>query len=476
MRHLATTLLTIACSGIGFGQRYGVVEIPVGGQFSRYVLKFNDAGDAVIKHGTECWLWSAKKGGVQIDPEHLNNNGRDVNEFGVVAFDNYEVGFGATFSRETGVTKHLGVFGAPWSRVTSVNNLSQVVGQAQWPNQVFKTFLYTPGQGYLDLGSIAGASDFYPVQVTDDEEVCGNYVTSTGGNGTFRWTRSAGMTDIGVGPGGFNALGLTGNNIGTIVGIYSRNDFKPCSFIQERGQPIVQLLESVVNGVMTPTCTNEKNEVTGAEGFGQEGNKAFLWRPGWVRAKLVNDMLDQASQGWSVFDVQINNKGEMAGGARFNGGTAVPVLLKPESQQLAPSTTTVTGGLRMLGGDQSLLFQDDKALRVAKLPSSPLVVVESRVQPPTDALYLWLKVKSRASMQLAQSIDLFDVVAGAWVSAPTSATTLSNEWQYTERVAVRSLDRYRQADGSVRARIRFEGTGPYWVDLDQATWECVRGT
>lgn len=475
MRYLATTLLLFAASP-AFSQNYRVSQINAGMQSDRYVSKLNDDCDAIVQQGARCWLWSEKEGAVQIDPEDLQNTGRGLNQHGVVAFDNRIVGFGATFARETGVTKHVGVFGAPWSLVGSLNNLGQVAGQAQWPNQVFKTFLYTPGQGYLDLGGIPGFENFYPFKVTDDEEVCGSYTQSTGGNWTFRWTRSTGMVDIGVGPGGFNALGLTGNNIGTIVGIYSRNDFKPCSFIQQRGKPIAQLLEAVVDGVMFPYCVNEHDDVTGYEGFGQEGNKAFLWRPGWVRAKLVNDMLDQASQGWSVFDVQIDNKGEMAGGARFNGGTAVPVLLKPESQQLAPSTTTVTGGLRMLGGDQSLLFQDDKALRVAKLPSSPLVVVESRVQPPTDALYLWLKVKSRASVQLAQSIDLFDVVAGAWVSAPTSATTLSNEWQYTERVAVRSLDRYRQADGSVRARIRFEGTGPYWVDLDQATWECVRGT
>lgn len=152
-------------------------------------------------------------------------------------------------------------------------------------------------------------------------------------------------------------------------------------------------------------------------------------------------------------------------------------MLIPYSDELLPSSMTVSGGLCTGGNVETVRSQDGQAMRFAKkvgIGSNQPMTVESKVSVPANAVYLWLKLRTRASRPVVQRVDLWDVQTNAWVSAPTSVTNLNADWQYTERVAVQSLDHYRAGDGTVRARVQFDGPSAFVVDFDQAVWELVR--
>ncbi|HET6453701.1 MAG TPA: PEP-CTERM sorting domain-containing protein [Armatimonadota bacterium] len=149
--------------------------------------------------------------------------------------------------------------------VTEINPSSQIVGtsytiesETTYPARAFR---WTPGSGFLDLGTLGG--DSRGGGINDAGEVVG---TSAGH--PFLWTEATGMTQL------FSQSGLGAdiNNHGHIVGHYTvSGSNRAYRWTQQGG---IQDL-GVLPGTTTSTAgyVNDSGTVAGSS-----GNRGFIWR------------------------------------------------------------------------------------------------------------------------------------------------------------------------------------------------------
>jgi probable HAF family extracellular repeat protein len=210
-------------------------------------------GDAVIgsPNGFQHAFRGSLPGGMQ-DLGTLggpSSIGRGINAFSeVVGVSdlNGPAGYHAFAASAQGPMLDLGTLGGDRSDAYGVNDSGLVTGWAETADSKH-AFLYTPGGGMRDLGSLAGP-DFasFGRAINAGGQVTGYTDVSMGGSHAFITDASGTMHDIGVNDGYVNSIGESINAAGQVVGMES-NPFtgQETAFIYSDGHgevPIQDLL------------------------------------------------------------------------------------------------------------------------------------------------------------------------------------------------------------------------------------------
>jgi probable HAF family extracellular repeat protein len=88
----------------------------------------------------------------------------------------------------------LPLLGGEIAKASAINNLSQIVGEAETINGAQHAFFFD-GQKALDLGTLGGA-DSAAMFINDVGDVAGSSLTSSGAEHAFIWTTGTGMEDL----------------------------------------------------------------------------------------------------------------------------------------------------------------------------------------------------------------------------------------------------------------------------------------
>jgi probable HAF family extracellular repeat protein len=143
-------------------------------------------------------------------------------------------GNGHAFVLVNGVYRDLGALpGGDWSSAYGINNSGNVVGYGDVGNGTFRGFVWTPGAGMTELGTLGG-NNSYAMGINDSGEVIGHAATSAGYDHAFL-AIGALMSDLGT-LGGANSYAYGINDGGSVVGYsYLASGENPHAFIWVNG-------------------------------------------------------------------------------------------------------------------------------------------------------------------------------------------------------------------------------------------------
>ena len=156
----------------------------------------------------------------------------------------------------------LGVLDGPSSYPLGMNNLGQVVGDADIYTRYSHAFLYNGSGPLINLGSLAGDYSVSCAQAINDQGMVVGYTDTPGtGNPThaFVYKTNGGMQDLGT-LGGVASYAWGINNSGQIVGFAQTESGAYHGFICSGNGPMVDL------GTYTPLCINDAGQVAAANG------------------------------------------------------------------------------------------------------------------------------------------------------------------------------------------------------------------
>jgi probable HAF family extracellular repeat protein len=159
-----------------------------------------------------------------------------INNAGQVAGMLTSGGQGHAFVTENGAVVDLGTLpGGTWSSAYAINDQGDVAGYGQIGNGDFRGFVWSPGDGYIELGTLGGANS-YAMAINDSGEVAGSSQTGSGYSHAFVENGGV-LTD----------LGTLGGNSSYAYGINSADDVVGYSSVAGNGATDAFVFE---NGVM----------------------------------------------------------------------------------------------------------------------------------------------------------------------------------------------------------------------------------
>jgi probable HAF family extracellular repeat protein len=143
-------------------------------------------------------------------------------------------GQGNAFVTENGTVIDLGAFdGGSWSSAYALNDQGQAAGYGMISNGVFRGFIWTPGQGYIALGTLGGFSS-YAMAIDNSGQVAGSAQTSNGYSHAFISSGPT-MTDLGT-LGGVASYAYGINDSGNVVGYsWTAGNAGSAGFLEEGG-------------------------------------------------------------------------------------------------------------------------------------------------------------------------------------------------------------------------------------------------
>lgn len=200
------------------------------------------AGGALHLRG---FFWSPRTGYIDIGTIETSSVPEAMNDAGAIAGTAGQDGPSGRAFRWTraGGMSSMGTLRDEFTRAVGINNAGQVVGQSPFvPGANPHPFLYTPGQGLLDLGvgtAVTGESN----KVNEQGIVIGYVIDRfiTPGHG-FIWTRETGMIEIGAGSPELGTSAADVNKYGQVVGSLGTR-----AFVWTRSQGFIDL-NTVVTG------------------------------------------------------------------------------------------------------------------------------------------------------------------------------------------------------------------------------------
>jgi probable HAF family extracellular repeat protein len=107
------------------------------------------------------------------------------------------------------------------TNVVEINDAGQITGTYTTTSGQSHAFLYTPGSGLLDLGTLGGPTSA-PTGLNDAGQVVGSSTTAGGATHAFFWTPGGKMADI-TAITGITNVGRLNDNLQTVTGHVAPN-------------------------------------------------------------------------------------------------------------------------------------------------------------------------------------------------------------------------------------------------------------
>jgi len=167
------------------------------------------------------------------DPE-ANSFAVAINTTGQIAGESPVNGFArhaVLWSSGGGTPQDLGTLGGTSSRAIDINASGQVIGWSQLPGDASSSFfLWSSGAGMQNLATVIGAAVTDVVEINGAGQIIGTYGASNGQSHAFLYTPGSGLRDLGT-LGGTSSAPTGLNSRGDVVGISTLADASTHAFL-----------------------------------------------------------------------------------------------------------------------------------------------------------------------------------------------------------------------------------------------------
>jgi len=219
-------------------------------------------GTSPVGNTTHATLWSPS-----LVPQDLGTLGGstsraiDISSSGLVIGSSQLTGNAAAhfflWSAVTGMVDLNALIGVPLESVVEINEENQIIGTYKTPSGATHAFIYTPGSGVDDLGTLGGTSSA-PTGINEHGDVVGSSTLADGSTHAFFWTFENGMEDI-TALSGVTDVRRLNNSLQTLTGASPSDGNLPPS----GGRPrLVQLQYTQGNARPTAFFSVECNGLT----------------------------------------------------------------------------------------------------------------------------------------------------------------------------------------------------------------------
>jgi len=183
------------------------------------------------------------------------------------------------------------------------------------------------------------------------------------------------------------------------------------------------------------------------------------------------------------FDTNIAPMNAKVGNSLFRPGirqSTAAVSRVPGSQQVQPSSFSLSPGSVLMGDTEDLLFSDESRLQVrpgAVLSSSqaPIKLTVEGTSPVASPTTMSIRIEGHATAStLGRTVEAYNFDTSQWVVVNTTTSTSTNDT--VANIPVSNAAQFVQnGTNTVRMRVSYKQTGPvlgfpYTVKLDTAIW------
>lgn len=478
---LLSTIAAIALCAAGSAQTYHVIGFGLLGEGATGI---NDAGQVCGFLGFEGTTTAAYR--YDSSTSMFNNlgslYGQGAAALGLDAYGDV-VGVSGTadgnsvdaFLYANGQMTDIGLqFSRTFSKATGINSSGFIVGEAGFGSEVH-AFLYSVW-GILDLGMLPGGTSSEAYAINSAGQVVGD-----GGGEAFITTPTYGLQPLGNFPGGHGSIAYGINDNGLVVGNGYRSDGYRDAFLWSGG-PLIDLGRKPGDDASWAYAINRSGLIVGAsENYSRRiPANGCTWTNGLLQD--LTSLLDSSGSGLTIlYGVSVNSNGQIAGTAVETNGTdgeTHGVLLTPNPVDV-PTAYTIFRGQYFSGSLSSLATIDSDYLKIlagptlntTEAPVSVILTGTSSIANPSDLRFALTSHTNTPN--IAQTIELWDYTASAWVQVGTQAAATHDTIQVATAT---NPGRFVQATtNAVKARVSWEQTGPtliyQWAAyINQTAW------
>lgn len=261
-------------------------------------------------------------------PNELNTVGQAINDLGVVVVNQLEVDRSSAMVVAGGTFTNIGSLGyTTFVQASAINNAGQVTGSAG------HAFLYQPGSGMADLGTLGGPGS-WGRDVNNRGNVVGGSAFDTGGAVRAFIYRDGAMQDLGS-LGGRDSEAFALNDSDVAVGWANRpGDHLTRRAVLFSGGSVTELGSLSGTGSSSANDINNLGEIVGSATMASGAYHAFLYGNGTMLD--LNDLIDPASGLVLTGGLAINDTHEILAFGKDAGGGYHSVLLTLADGAVSP--------------------------------------------------------------------------------------------------------------------------------------------